>query len=247
MMEINKATMQDKMRNLRDAVDKYDDEKGRWGWMKDADESYVYVEYGSECYRIPYTMTEQGLVTLGETKERVVQESTFSVVEEPEDSLVAKILKGIESVIGSRPGIRVTKSDALVIKQFDEDEMVAIEPMYIAPFDTTGEIDGHDDAIDEAEIRKMVDNFNINLEKGNIKSNIDHTEETDKFSVLKAWVNECDCYIGESFVPEGQPIVKTKFHDKELWEQRKSGELMGVSIGAKATACEFVEVEVENG
>ena len=53
-----------------------------------------------------------------------------------------------------------------------------------------------------------------------------------------------DVYIGNPAKPsemilvkEGQPIVKLKFSDTEigkyLWEKRKSGKLLGVSIGAK--------------
>lgn len=150
----------------------------------------------------------------------------------------------IDEDVKSEP-INVQKSDRPVVKQFEEDEMVAIEPMYIAPYDTTGDVDGHDDAMDEVEIRKMVDNFNANLKKGNIKSSLNHIEFTEGFSVLKAWVNECNCYIGNTFVPEGQPIVKTKFHDVDLWKQRKSGELKGVSIGARAKAFEMIEVDDE--
>ena len=48
--------------------------------------------------------------------------------------------------------------------------------------------------------------------------------------------------IGETLVKEGQPLVKIQFNSKEAWELRKSGDLMGVSIGAKA---EIIEVEDE--
>ena len=52
---------------------------------------------------------------------------------------------------------------------------------------------------------------------------------------------ESECVIGETVVPEGQPLVKLQFNTQEAWELRKSGDLMGVSIGAKATIVEVDE------
>lgn len=114
-----------------------------------------------------------------------------------------------------------------VIKQFTEEKMEAIEPLYCLA-DTA---DAHKEGMTEQHIRKMVDNFNTNI--SNVKGNIAHIAMTDGFHPLKAWVNECDCMIGDEFVPEGQPIVKMKFTNEKMWEARKSGVLGGVSIGAK--------------
>ena len=116
-----------------------------------------------------------------------------------------------------------------VIKQLEDEQMIAIEPMYCAP----DVADAHQEAMTEIEIRKMVENFNKNIDK--ISGNIGHVVNTDGVKPVKAWVNECDCYIGDTFVPEGQPIVKMQFSDPTLWEKRKSGLLMGVSIGARGT------------
>lgn len=79
----------------------------------------------------------------------------------------------------------------------------------------------------------MVDNLNMNIQKGKVKGNIAHIANTDKIEPIKAWVNPVDCMIGEEFVPEGMPLIKMKFHDSELWDKRKTGILKGVSIGAK--------------
>lgn len=114
-----------------------------------------------------------------------------------------------------------------IIKQFDEELMESIEVLYCGPL----EADAHDEGMDAAEIRKMVDNFNSNIHK--IKGNFGHAVNTDKFSPVKAWVNEVDCTIGDHFVPEGLPLVKLKFHDNDLWNQRKSGLFEGISIGAR--------------
>lgn len=111
-------------------------------------------------------------------------------------------------------------------KQFEEEKLQAIEVMYCPP----EQDDLHGERMSEIEIRKMVDNFNANI--NNVKGNLGHIQNTEKFRPLKAWVNEVDCYIGDNFVIEGTPLVKIQFYDKDLFEARKSGQLLGLSIGA---------------
>lgn len=125
-----------------------------------------------------------------------------------------------------------------VVKQFDEEEMVAIEPLYI----NVGEADAHGDGISDEELDKLIDNFNKNI--SNIQGNIHHSYMTDGFKPIKAYRMPMTVYVGNPdnphemvMIPEGQPVVKVKFTDneigKKLWEKRKSGVLRGVSIGAK--------------
>lgn len=114
-----------------------------------------------------------------------------------------------------------------VIKKFEDEKMESIEVLYCAPL----EADAHGEGMTEVEIRKMVDNFNANIDK--IKGNFGHVINTDKFSPVKAWVNECDCIIGEEEVKEGLPLVKLKFHDPELFQKRKDGIFKGISISAR--------------
>lgn len=122
--------------------------------------------------------------------------------------------------------VDVSKNTLPIHKQFEEEKMEVIEIMYCPPeYD-----DLHGERMSEIEIRKMVENFNLNIDK--IKGNLGHVKNTDKFKPIKAWVNEVDCYIGETFVSEGTPLVKNKFYDAELYQMRKDGILQGVSIGA---------------
>lgn len=246
MSDIEKATINDKHRNLSKAVDSLGDKDDYWYWMKDADEEYVYVGYKDECYRVSYTMTDLGVVTLGEDKEKVIQETTFSVIPETEDVVEKKLDKVLGWIDKHFSGSSKKTPDFPVIKQFEDEKMIVIEPLYIAPFDTTGDIDGHNDVIFEEDVRYLVKSFNENLEKGNLGTKESHKEDVEYFSIIKAWVNECDCYIGDHFVPEGQPLVKNKFNDVDKWEERKNGDLCGVSIGASAREIEYLEVEVED-
>lgn len=112
------------------------------------------------------------------------------------------------------------------INKFNEEQMIAIEPLYCKPMDS----DTHNQGMNEEEIRKMVSNINANIQK--ISGNIGHVFNTEGFYFVKAWVNECECMIGSEFVPEGQPIIKVQFVDETLWSMRKTGQLQGLSIGA---------------
>lgn len=127
------------------------------------------------------------------------------------------------------------KGSLIEITKFNEEQMVAIEPLYCKPMDS----DAHGQGMVEEEIRKMVDNINANIHK--ISGNIGHVFNTDGFYFVKAWVNECECRIGSEFVPEGQPIIKVQFTDETLWAMRKTGQLQGLSIGALGVIVENEE------
>lgn len=119
-------------------------------------------------------------------------------------------------------------TSAPVIKQFNLEKMEAIEWLY--PLE---EDDLHGEAMDREEIQKMVESMNKANEEGKLSPNIGHVQNTNGWYLVKAWVNETDCYIGDTFVPEGWPLAKTQFIDKSLWEARKDGRLTGLSIGAR--------------
>lgn len=147
----------------------------------------------------------------------------------------------IESVYSPLEEDLIEKSSDNVIelvKQLSDEEMIAIEPLYI----NVGEADLHGDGITDVELDKLIDNFNKNID--NISGNIHHKVDTEGFKPLKAYRMPMDVYIGDPDKPsemklirEGQPVVKVKFSETEegmsLWNKRKEGVLRGVSIGAK--------------
>lgn len=138
----------------------------------------------------------------------------------------------------------IEKEDSVnIVKQFDEEAMIAIEPLYI----NVGDSDAHGDGITDEDLDKLIDNFNTNI--ANIKGNIHHAAMTDGFYPVKAYRLPMDVYIGDpndkesmTKICEGQPIVKVQFRDtdigRKLWEKRKSGTLRGVSIGARGRRVE---------
>lgn len=243
MTEINKATYHDKYENLSKEVRALSSE-GEYYYLKDFDEQYAYFSDYNDCYRVSYTMSENGAVTLGEDKQLVIQETTYTEIDKEESlekSITENVIGWLEKHFkGSQKESSPTET-VPVIKQFQEEQMIAVEPLYIAPM----EIDGHNDSMTEPEIRKLVKSFNEALEGGTLSLKESHRDEVEYFTVEKCWVNEVDCFIGDHFVPEGQPLVKTKFHDKDKWEARKNGELLGLSIEGAAGSVEFIEVEDE--
>lgn len=158
----------------------------------------------------------------------------------PEDKVIkSDFLKMASDFFDKNFGGTKKETPLQTIKKFNDEEMVAIEPLYALPM----EADSHEEGMTLDEIRKMVENINHNIET--ITGNIGHVVDTNGFYFEKAWVNECECMIGDEIVPEGQPIIKVKFEDKELWEMRKSGQLQGLSIGAVGKRVENEDYEQE--
>ena len=108
--------------------------------------------------------------------------------------------------------------------------MYCIEPLYTAP----GEVDGHGDVANLETITGMVHSLNKANDEGRLQSGLFHKHRTDTWELEKAWVNPVECMIGDQLVPEGQPIAKTLFTNREAFEMRINGEISGLSIGARA-------------
>ena len=113
-----------------------------------------------------------------------------------------------------------------------EEEMISIDVIYEP--DTK---DAHGNWMTKEEIEKAAQNFNENLKKGVVKSNLFHLEETDKFTVVDTWVHkELDVIVegsGEK-LKAGTWVAKVKYNCPKLWELKKEGAFAGVSLGGKA-------------
>ena len=114
-----------------------------------------------------------------------------------------------------------------VIKSMVEEEKIAIEVIYEPWVE-----DAHGEWMSEDTVRKACENFNENLANGIVKPNKYHLVETEEFSILKTWIQEVDCFIGDQLVKEGTWVGKFKYESDSLWEMKKSRKLSGVSIGA---------------
>src|SRR5574343_583103 len=214
--------------------------------IEDFDNQYVFFKIDDAYFRVSYSVDGADKVSIGNDKVEMIEQVVFieksvdqdsgfdsfltdeelealiqeALNDEPnEDSIVKKVVKSIKDFF---------RKEVALIKQFDEEKMQAVEVMYVP-----NSVDAHEHAMTSEEARKMVDSFNSAIQKGKLKGNLCHAENTQSIEPLKAWITECDCRIGDTYIPEGWPLVKVQFHDKELWELRKAGVLMGVSIGAR--------------
>jgi hypothetical protein len=241
---IQKATEGDKRMILSNSIyDVYKDDM--YAYLMDYDDQYVYfeayTEEGCKTYRDAYTFDGTS-VTFDDNPVEVVRQTEYEVVESAmstdDDDIERSLLNKMSGLLDKYFGGSNSQGPKVpVIKQFDSEQMISIEPLYIKIDD----VDGVGDAYYDADTcYQMVDSLNKAISDGHIQANYFHKIMTEDFSIEKAWVNECDCMIGESLVPEGLPLVKLQFHSESAWELRKSGELMGVSIGAKG---EIIEVE----
>lgn len=207
------------------------------GWVIDVDTDSKEVIFESwvedgeyKKFKQTYTYDGQKATLTGVPVEVIIKRTVEEVKETEVEKAVNKTLNPFVSLL-KKLTFSEDKKQIPIIKQLDEEQMIAIEPLYI----TFGEIDGHGDTIESLEeVYKMVESFNQAIADGNLKSNYDHGEFCEDFVSLKAWVNECDCYIGDELVPEGQPLVKTQFSNIEKWNERKNNVLKGVSIQALA-------------
>jgi hypothetical protein len=240
---LNKNTIEDKRsiiyHNLKLSFKAEDDDS--WVYLLDFDDTYAYFEvYGYEqsvyrTFRVAYTFSGTQ-ATFDAEPEEVVKLSEYKLLEsdesEGEESTERSMLKALTDFF---KGEGAAKLGAPVIKQFEDELMIAIEPLYIA----AGDVDGQGDTITLSETRSLVKSFNEAIESGNLQTSLFHKHKTSAFTVIKGWVNECECYIGETLVPEGQPLAQIQFTNEAAWDLRKSGVLMGLSIGARATVDEI--------
>jgi hypothetical protein len=225
-MDIDKTVISDKRRLLSDAINS--------GWMNDfdLDESVVYIERWDEddhkykTFKHSFTMTDTK-VDISDDSVEVIRTTDFKVVvmQDTDKGLTNKLVNVLDKYFGSSK-----KTDINIIKQFDDAEMVAIEPLYIAP----GETDGHKHTMDLEGITSMVESLNKANDEGRLQSGLFHKHKTDVWTLDKAWVNPTECMIGDTLVPEGQPIAKTLFTSKAAYDMRIAGDIAGLSIGARA-------------
>ena len=246
---VNKALAGDIRSVLQAAVEVYyrDRDNWDWPWLVDYDpdlsEAYfeLRVDGNYHTYVAPYTMNAGNTeATMEEIAYEVVRVSTYERVvpeEDIEKSLLNKLGSLIDKAVGGTKQPASVNKSLAVIKQFEDEKMVAIEKLYINPLT---EVDKVLDGMTLEDTRGMVASLNkaIDSEDG-IQSGLFHKANADDvFTVEKAWVAETDCMIGETLIEEGQPLIKVQFHNEAAWELRKSGELQGISIGARATAIE---------
>ena len=113
-------------------------------------------------------------------------------------------------------------------KQKTEEERISVEVVYVPG---EQERDAHGQWMSAQTVQAACEDFNDNLHT--ISANLFHLSNTNKFEILKSWINEIDMVspTGQE-VKEGTWLVKLRY-SPELWEMKKAGKIQGVSIGCR--------------
>ncbi|MFM5199158.1 XkdF-like putative serine protease domain-containing protein [Aeromonas caviae] len=111
-------------------------------------------------------------------------------------------------------------------KQKTEEERISVEIVYVPD-----ELDAHCQWMSAQTVQAACEDFNNNL--SNILPNLYHISNTNKFEILKSWVQEeIDVVANGQTIPAGTWLVKLRY-SPELWEMKKAGKIQGVSIGCR--------------
>jgi len=234
-----------------------DGESSPYIYLKDYDEQYAYYEDTDDynkTIRIGYTYSESGYtlnndpVYVLERTVYVTEDDVISGTVTPATNTATQAVPAPRpvpetiSLLKSIKGLLTGNKPVPMIKQFNDEEMISYEPLYVPP-ETA---DGHEEGMSEEEIVKMVEKIKIGIEQQTIKANLFHKANTTSFEWIDAFVSPWpECQVGEQTVAKGQPVIVAKYHSKELWDMRKEGVIKGPSIGAMMTP--LVVEETDNG
>jgi len=262
-----KESSNDMRSYLRSALkNKFGDNYDRYIYVLDFDPAkgmvqfevsdYTSGNYKDAEFQVSYTMSSDVDVVIGdEDPVEVVRKSTYVPVSINSDnssgitlSAITKTVKDTIKDMFSSTGSGDLKefvkqsNGSFFIEKFNNEEMVAYEPMYAAP----GVGDSDAQAMSEETIKAMVDSANKGIADGTLKPNLFHKVNTDCFSFVKAFVNPWpNCTVGEQEVVKGQPVIVTKYNNEAAWELRKAGTIKGPSIGGMYTNLNPVEEVAE--
>lgn len=117
---------------------------------------------------------------------------------------------------------------SVLVQESAEEEMISYEIIYEP--DTP---DAHGEWMSSDTIMKAKESYDLALSAGVVKENLFHLEETDSFTIERTWIQpEIDVVVTatDEIIKAGSWVAKVKYHDKNLWELRKSGIIGGLSI-----------------
>lgn len=99
------------------------------------------------------------------------------------------------------------------------------------------EVDLHGDTTSEEEVRKACFNFNQNC----MKANLFHLVDTETFTFCESYISPVEMMLGDRVVKKGTWLATVQCKSDELWNEIKSENITGLSIGAKAMVEELDE------
>lgn len=134
--------------------------------------------------------------------------------------------RGIVKTLLEKMGLFLTQEE---VEEDKEDEQITVEVVY-----EPDSVDAHGHWANKDEIRKACERFNEGYDTGVVQENLFHSENTDKFVILKSWIHEEVDVIAKDSGEEikaGTWLAKIQYVDDKLWQYKKQGLIKGVSIG----------------
>jgi hypothetical protein len=197
-------------------------------------------------YMTTYTLNVNDTAAiLSDTAFEVVRKATYELIplevgKSLEEATVEKtILEKVASLIDSAFGESKAAPSLEVKKQFNDETFTTTEFLYVAP----NTPDGVGDAYPEEDLEPMLKSFNLANEEKRLQSGLFHSHSTNGYHIDKAYAATEDYTLGIFDIKKGQPLVDLIYTNKELYQARVEGRVMGPSIGARAK--EIIEVSEE--
>jgi DNA adenine methylase len=91
--------------------------------------------------------------------------------------------------------------------------------------------DAQNDIISEDEIANAAHEFMIDYRKQQSEMGLMHKSTTSKIVILESFIAPVDMEINSNRIIKGSWLIKVKINDNQIWQDVKSGKLLGFSIG----------------
>jgi hypothetical protein len=203
---------------------------------------YVY-------YMTTYTLNiNETAAILSETAFEVVRKATYELVplevgkaliDEVEPVVSKSLLDKVTLLIDKAFGDSKSLPSLEVKKQFNDETFTTTEFLYVGP----NTPDGVGDAYPEEDLEPMLKSFNLANQEKRLQSGLFHSHLTNGYYIDKAYAATEDYTLGIFNIKKGQPLVDLIYTNKDLYQARVEGRVMGPSIGARAK--EIIEVSEE--
>ena len=118
------------------------------------------------------------------------------------------------------------KSKTKSVAKSTNEELMQVTYVAMLP----DEVDLQGDYTSADEVRKAMESFN----KSPMRANLFHRSMTDSFEVIESYLAPVDFELGGAQVQKGTWLMTLQVNDTDVWNLVKSGDINGISIGAKA-------------
>jgi len=236
--KIEKNTNNDKISHIRDEISYLFEINGikEYAYYQDHDDDYIYfdiwsgVDQNYTFWKVSYSYNGTKVSIPEVEATQVVRTTEWKDLVEDIPVDKASIIDLIEKTVKG-----IFKKEMPIIKQFNDEEMISVEPL----FSIVGVTDAHGDAATAEATNQLIQEFNKAVDEGYMQAGLFHKHLTKSYYYKKAWMVEEDAMYGDSLVKAGTPLVELQFTNDKAWELKKANKFMPPSIGAQGSVEEI--------